>query len=181
MKVIDINGQEREVKEVIPDPDYPGFMKLQFRRHHEWLSINEFIKLNPDLTHLADKALKVPDDVVGIATSAGNNFLRDSNQNWDKNAYMGMFVWISRGKGEGQKRTVIKNSKNQVFTDKPWDIKPDKTSQYVISYNVQEVKPMGNTGAQDNMKDLERLAIKIDRRRGRLNKEYKYLKPEEVD
>lgn len=181
MKIIDANGIEREAKAVAPDPGYPGFVKIQFKRHHEWLSFDEFVKKNPNLAHLIKDSPPPPQDVVGTVTSAGKDFLRDTTQHWDDNAYLGMFVWISRGKGEGQKRTVVKNTKNQVKIDQPWDQKPDQSSQYVISYNIQEVKAMGNVLPAENMKQYEKEAIRIDRRRGRLNKQYKYLKPEELD
>jgi hypothetical protein len=181
MKVIDSNNIERKANKVSPDPDYPGFMKLEFRRHHEWMSIPEFLKLNPQLKHLTDNAPETPDDVVGVVTSAGKDYLRDSSKKWAGNAYLGMFIWISRGQGEGQKRTIVKNTHNQLTIDQPWDTLPNKTSQYVISYNVQKVKAMGNTLPMSDIKELERMAIKLDRRRGRLNENYKYLKPEEVD
>ena len=180
MKIIDINGTERNAKEVFPDPDYPGYMRVQFRRHHEWYTYQEFVQFNPKLKHLVKKAPKVADDVVSVATSAGKDFIRDSSQKWKPNAYMGMFIWISRGPGEGQKRTVVKNTHNKATVDKPWDVKPGKTSQYVISYNIQEVKAMGNTMPVEDMKDLERKAVEIDRKRGIINKDLKYLKEDEV-
>jgi hypothetical protein len=181
MKIVDINGMEREVKEVFPDPDYPGFVKIVFKRHHEWYSIAEFLQYNPGLSDITKKAPKVPDDVVGVVTSATKNSLRDASQNWAENAYMGYWCWVSRGKGEGQKRTVIKNSHNKVTLDKPWDKIPDKTSQYVLSQNVQDVKAFGNTLPLEDVKELERQAIKLDRARGRLNKDIKYLKEDEID
>jgi hypothetical protein len=181
IKIKDANGMDRLALKVTPDKTYPGFIKVQFRRHFEWISITEFVKFNPHLTDLIKDAPKVADDVVGVVTSSGPDYLRDTSQNWKPNAYLGMFAWISRGLGEGQKRTVVKNSKNQLLIDKPWDTKPNKTSQYVISYNVQEVRAMGNSLPAENIKELEKKAIIMDRQRGRLNKQFKYLKPEEVD
>lgn len=186
MKIIDINGTEREVQTVGPDPKYPGFVRVQFRRHHEWLTIKEFLDKNPDLKDVVKNAPKPPADVVGIVTTSTKNSLKDTNQKWTDNAYLGMWLWISRGQGEGQKRTIVKNSKNTLTLDKDWDTKPNKTSQYVITYNVQDsARAMGNNLPQEDMKALERRAIAIDKKYGRLNSQslkanLKYLKPEEI-
>ena len=185
MKIIDINGSEREVQAVAPDPHYPGFMKIEFRRHHEWYSIPEFLEFNPTLKALTENAPATPDEVVGVVSSSGPNYLTDSKQAWKPNTYLGMFVWISRGKGEGQKRTVVKNTKNRLYLDKPWDTQPNPTSQYVVSYNIQAVKAMGNVLPTANYKDLEKKALQMDKKRGKLTsdllkKNYKYLKPEEM-
>lgn len=53
--------------------------------------------------------------------------------------------WISRGKGEGQIRTILKNNHNTLIINKEWEIIPDITSQYVISHNVHNPKILGNT------------------------------------
>ena len=73
------------------------------------------------------------------------------------------------------------NTKNTITVDKPWDSpRPNKTSQYVLSHNVQEVKPMGNTMGIKDMEDYEKEALKMDKKWGRLdldnlNKNYKYI------
>lgn len=185
MQIIDINGMKREAKSVTPDPSYPGFMKVEFRRHHEWYSIAEFLQFNPTLSHLTAAAKPQSPDVVSAVTSSTKTTLTDSSQNWNENIYTGFFVWISRGKGEGQKRTVLSNTKNKLTIDTLWDILPNKTSQYVISYNIHEVKAFGNSLPGEDMKELERKAIELDKQHGRLSsqtikKTIKYLKPEEI-
>ena len=185
MKIIDINGMEREVQKVYPDPDYPGYMRIEFRRHHEWFTIDEFLEKNPDLKDLIKNAPKLPDDLVGVVTRSGPDFLIDKTLNLTPNTFLGFYCWISRGKGEGQKRTVVRNTKNQITVDKPWEVKPDKTSQYVLSHNVQAVRAMGNTLPQEDMKALEKRALAMDKKYGKLTsdllkKNYKYLKPEEM-
>jgi len=166
MDIIDINNRERECLRAYPDPNYPGFMRIQFKRYHEWYTIAEFIELNPKLKHLTKNAPKLPEDVVGVVTSSGKNFLSDTSQKWQPNSYLGFFAWVSRGKGEGQKRTVVKNTKTIVYIDQEWDVKPDKTSQYVISHNIHETEVMGNTLPQEDMKKLEERARKMDIERG---------------
>jgi len=180
MKIIDINGSEREVKSVAPDPSYPGYVRVEFRRHHEWYTITEFLQFNPDLKHLTANAPALPEEIVGKVTSSSKDSLSDSNKDLKPNTYVGWYIWISRGKGEGQRRTITKNSKSKFTVDKPWDIKPDTTSQYVLSFNVKETKAMGNTFASDDQKALERLAHEMDHKRGKINREFKYLKPEEL-
>jgi hypothetical protein len=185
MKIIDINGSEREAQSVSPDPGYPGFMRVEFRRHHEWYSIEEFLEKNPQLKNLTQNAPTVSADIVGTVTGSGANYLADTAQNWLPDDYLGKFVWISRGKGEGQKRTVVSNSKNRLTIDTPWDVKPNKTSQYVVSFNVHDVHAMGNVLPQENMKEFEKKALVLDKQRGKitsdlLKKNYKYLKPEEM-
>jgi hypothetical protein len=185
MKIIDINGSEREVQNAYPDPHYPGFMKIEFRRHHEWYSIPEFLEFNPTLDKLVQNAPAAPDEVVGVVTTSGKDYLTDTKQNWQPNAYIGMYVWISRGKGEGQKFVISKNTTNRVYINKTWTTKPNTSSQYVISYNIQEVKAMGNVLPSADMKELEQRALKLDKQRGKLTSEllkknYKYLKPEEM-
>lgn len=185
MKIIDINGSEREAQKVYPDPLYPGFMRIQFKRYHEWYTIEEFLKFNPTLKKLTDNAPETPEDIVGTVTRAGADSLTDSNLNLKPNAYLNYICWISRGKGEAQKRLVTKNTKNKITLDKPWDVRPNNTSQYVLSHNIHDVKAMGNTLPQVDMKELELKALELDRERGKLTsdllkKNYKYLKPEDI-
>ena len=117
MKIIDINDSGRECQSVGPDHEYPGFMKVQYKRHFEWMTIEEFLGKNPQLKKLADTAHHFAPDIACVVTSSGDNFLKDSTQNWQKNCYAGYSVWISRGKGEGQKRTIIKNEVNTLHID----------------------------------------------------------------
>lgn len=186
MKIIDINGIEREVQSIAPDPGYPGYVRVEFKRHHEWMSYAEFLDKNPGLESVVHDTPKPPDDVVSTVTGATKNTLTDKEQKWKKDAYIGMTLWISRGSGEGQKRTVIKNTKITLTVDSEWEVKPNSTSQYVITAKVQDsVRAMGNTLPQEDMKALEKRAIQIDKEHGRLSSEslkknIKYLKPEEI-
>jgi len=167
MKIIDINDSERDCKSAILDPDYPGFMKVQFKRHHEWMTIDEFLNKNPNLKKLTNKASIPAQDVAGIVSSSGSNFLRDSSQKWSENCYAEFFVWISRGKGEGQKRTVTRNGPNILHINKEWDVKPNKSSQYVISHNIHEVIARDNTLPEEDMKQYEKKAEKLRKYRER--------------
>lgn len=151
MKIIDINGKERECLEIIVDNEYPGFAKVKYssknrpdHTYFEWYPKADFIKNNPKLKHLVQAASDRQED-LGVVSTAQKNTLTDRTKNWQKNIFAGYPLWISRGKGEGQIRTILKNTHNCLTIDKDWDTIPDKSSQYVISYNIHDPKPLGNT------------------------------------
>lgn len=152
MKIIDINGLERDCLEVSADPDYPGYAKITFASKRrpgeirtEWYPADDFFKLNPDLKALKKSFVTPPKDTLGVVTSSKADSLKDTTQKWQPNCYAGYTVWISRGKGEGQTRSIVKNTKNTLYIDKPWDTPPDKTSQYVVSRNIHNPVPLNNT------------------------------------
>jgi len=159
MKIIDVNGNERECAEVYPDKDYPGYMRVEFksavRSHHEWYPIKDFTKNNPDLVYLTKDSPILVADTLGIVSSSTYTTIKDTKQKWDDNCYADFPIWISRGKGEGQIRNVESNTRNSIKIDKPWDIMPDKSSQYVISHNIHDPQPFGNTlpGYEGRVKD----------------------------
>ena len=161
MKIIDINDAERECVSVAPDPGYPGFMKVQFKNHHEWLSFEEFEQKNPSLFSLQPKADKQPSEIVGVVSSATDNTLNDKKQSWLPDVYKGYKIWISRGQGEGQVRFIMMNEKTRLTIDKNWDTKPNSSSQYVISMNIHDVQVMGNTLPAEDIKKLEKKAKKL--------------------
>lgn len=172
MKITDTNGNERECTKVSLDKDYPGYVKADFKSkvrkdytHSEWFPVDEFIKLNPKHKGVVKGKHAPIEEDYGIVTSSGNLFIKDTSKNWKKNIYAGFPLWISRGTGEGQQKTVMKNTKNTLYVDKEWKIKPDKTSQYVLSRNVQDnIEAQGNTlpdlASKKMMEDLVKKAKK---------------------
>jgi hypothetical protein len=154
MKIIDVNGAERECSEVFPDKNFGGYMKVVFvskvrpgYSHSEWYPISDFLKNNPKLAHLAGKGVQkseVADD-LGVVSTAKTLTLTDKSKKWEKDIFVDFPVWISRGKGEGQIRKVTANTKNTITIDKKWEVIPDKSSQYVLSRNVHDPKALGNT------------------------------------
>jgi hypothetical protein len=153
MKITDVNGNLRDCISIVPDPAFPGFMKIEYESknrpgytHSEWYPIIDFLKNNPKLLKLVKGAKQSFSEDLGVVTRAGKEFIQDISKNWLKDIFVGTPVWISRGKGEGEQRKVIKNNKNKLYLDKPWLIIPDKSSQYVVSFNIrQDIKPAGNT------------------------------------
>ncbi len=165
MTIIDINGNQRECVRVYLDDKWPGFVSVDFEsklrtgyKHTEWFPLEDFGKNNPNLENLMKGAPKPAPEVVGVASSSTDTSLNDTTQKWEENAYAGFPLWISRGKGEGQIRTVLSNTKNSVIVDKKWDVKPGRFSQYVLSHNVHEMKPAGNILPQEKIAKLERKA-----------------------
>lgn len=167
MKIIDINGEERECIRIYPDPKFAGYMKAEFKSknrvgytHTEWYPIADFVKNNPKLKDLTKDAPKVADDDLGVVTSATKMTLSDNTKGWKENQYLGFPVWISRGKGEGQTRSVIKNTKKTLTIDKAWEILPDKTSQYVLSYNIHDPQVRGNILPRSGEQQLTKRGLK---------------------
>lgn len=144
MQIVDINGTTRNCLKAYPDPTYPGYMRIEFASHHEWFTIKEFLAFNPGLTQLTSGTTALPDEDLGVVTSAKKDCLKDTTKNWNVNEYIGFTLWISRGTGETQTRLVTQNSHNTLYIDRPWDLKPDKTSQYVLTHEVHDHKAHGN-------------------------------------
>jgi len=143
MKIIDINGKERNCLKAFPDPSYPGFIRVEYenpkRKYHVWIPIDDFEKNNPGfLTGVPDSKHHPPPDFTSTVTSATKLTLTDSTQTWEENLYKGMQVWIARGKGEHQPKEIIANTIDTLILKENWEELPDKESQYVIS---EQIKP----------------------------------------
>src|SRR3989344_1332791 len=173
MIIIDINGEERNCQSIRLDSGWPGYLKIHFRNekrsYDQWYPISDFLKNNPNLSHLAEGTTTPPDEVVGIVTSSEDISLTDSNQDWKNNLYSGIPVWISRGNGEGQVRTVVYNNQTTLTIDKKWDNAPDTTSQFIISYNVHNPQVEGNVLPQINQEKLDK-KIKVKKTKPKLKK-----------
>jgi hypothetical protein len=150
MIITDINGYKRECLKVSVDPSNPGFVKVDYKpkyrkekAYSEWYPLETFLEKNPDFRKKIKKA-KTKED-LGIVGYASSLTLVDRTKKWETNIFKGITVWISRGKGEGQTRKIISNSEDTLIIDKEWKTIPDKTSQYVISNNVNDPQILGNT------------------------------------
>lgn len=178
MQIVDLNGEKRDCVEIAPDPTYPGYIKVKyvsrFRANHqyyEWYPANEFIKKNKKLAHFAKNADLSWHEDVGVVSKATKNTLTDKTKNWKNNVFAGYPVWISRGQGEGQLRNILKNTHNTITIDKEWNIIPDKTSQFVISYNIHNPQAMGNTLPQYEVpKGIKAKLIKSSKKLNRKKK-----------
>ena len=135
MQIIDINGKTRDCVRAHLDPHWPGFVTIDYESHNrpgykhtEWYPIPDFLARNPSLAHLVKGVDITPaPDIASTVTSCTKTTLKDKTQNWEINDYAGFYVWISRGAGEGQVRTVLSCTKNVLRIDKSWD-KPISTA-----------------------------------------------------
>lgn len=175
MKIKDINGTDRDCQKAYIHPNWPGFVTVEFvskhrkgYKHTEWYPIDQFLQQNPTLTNIVKPAGQTNSaEVVGVVSRAGKTSLTDQGKNWQKNIYAGYVVWISRGAGEGQVRTIIKNSATALTIDQSWTTLPDQTSQYVVTKTLGDVKAAGNQLPETELKELEERARKMDLERGR--------------
>jgi len=155
MKITDINGNQKDCERVFLDASWPGYVTIVSpsksdpnKKRTDWIPLQDFIDKNPDYQGLIENygAQKpLPPQISGIVTSAQENSLSDSTQKWQKNIYAGFYVWISRGKGEGQVKCILGNTNNKLLLDTIWETKPNKTSQYTIVYLKPTVSVMNNT------------------------------------
>jgi hypothetical protein len=178
MKIIDINNQERNCESVYLDPHWPGFVTVLFvsknrpgYKHTEWMPMEQFFQNNPELKGKVSADFlptPLPPQISGVVTTSETNTLTDNTKDWKTNLYAGFFCWISRGKGEGQTRTILKNTTQKLSLDKPWEIKPNKTSQYSILHNrPQATNDNKNTLSEaDILPILEEKARQYDIKRG---------------
>lgn len=151
MKIIDLNGFERDCDEVKLDQAFPGFITVKYtstrpphNQYTEWYPIDEFNKNNPELSKILGNPVPPPKSELGVVSHSGEFYLEDTSKNWDNNIFVGYMVWISRGTGEGQVKLIKSNTKNNLTIDTAWDVLPDIKSQYVISRDIHDVKIMGN-------------------------------------
>ncbi len=152
MQIVDINGNLRECLDLKTEDSYPGFIKVTYQskirknfQYDEWYPIDLFLKNNPQYKNLYGKKTSLPEEDLGRVSQASSLTLTDKTKKWFSNQFVNYPLWISRGKGEGQIRKIVSNSSDTLIIDKPWDITPNKTSQYVISFNVHNPPPLGNT------------------------------------
>lgn len=151
MKIIDINGDERDCDEVKLDKQYPGFITVKYtsprRPEHqyvEWYPIEEFNKNNPELSTVLGNPTPPPKGDLGVVSHSGEFYIEDITKDWTDNIFVGFMLWISRGTGEGQVKTIKSNTKNTLTVDSAFDPLPDQKSQYLISYDIHDVKILGN-------------------------------------
>jgi len=69
---------------------------------------------------------------IGVTTHAPSG-VGNATLAMDANAYRGMTVRITRGKGAGQEQSIAANDATTVTTTRPWVIEPDATSYFAIA------------------------------------------------
>ena len=77
----------------------------------------------------ADAPVMVSERVVSSATSTT---LVYTGAGWTVNAYQNKYVWITAGKGQGQKRLVSSNTSDTLTISQAWSTIPDTTSVFEV-------------------------------------------------
>lgn len=176
MKIVDINGRTRDCTKAYHNPSWPGYITVEFEsrnrkgyKHTEWMPIADFAAKNPDLKDLYEGVVTSvePKEFAGVVTASGPDSIVDTTQSWVKNLYAGFFVWISRGPGEGQTRTILSNTSTELKLDKAWGIRPTEDSQYAVVRKLGDTSVQGNVLPLAELKKLEEIARKMDEELGR--------------
>lgn len=68
-----------------------------------------------------------------FTTSATANSITYADFNATSNAYIGMNVRLTQGKGAGQERTITSNTATTLAVSPAWSVVPDTTTQFVIA------------------------------------------------
>jgi len=168
---MDVNGVSRECVKIALDSKFLGYVKVDFESknrkgfvYSEWYPKADFIKNNPNLAKLVKVSSKQPKDDLGRVSLASLTTLTDKSKKWKRDEFVGSPLWISRGRGEGQTRTIVSNSEDTLIIDKAWKSVPNNTSQYVISYNVHDPQVLGNIlpplSKPKKLKKLRKLRVK---------------------
>ena len=70
---------------------------------------------------------------IGFATGGSADTLSDKRQDWKPDFYYDATVMVISGRGFGQYRRVIANTKDTLTLQKPWNVEPDATTEYLVS------------------------------------------------
>ncbi len=69
---------------------------------------------------------------TGRPTGVGNRTLTDKTWNWEPGEMKGTLLLIIEGRGFGQVRHVVDNTKDTLTVRKPWRVQPDENSGYAV-------------------------------------------------
>lgn len=95
---------------------------------------------------------------TGTASSGASTTLTDSSKSWTTDAFAGRYVWIHTGTGAGALGYITSNTATQLTCALGFwktdfsnfvlsSVTPDSTSQYVVSYSLQDIKDANDTGS----------------------------------
>ena len=77
---------------------------------------------------------------IHTSSSIGNDSLEMT-----AGQYAGMVVRITKGRGKGQERAIASNTTTTLVTEKPWEVEPDNTSQFVVCESGWHLAASGAT------------------------------------
>ena len=120
--------------------DTPGRMNFCPRRHC-YIRYNEMHQAFRGTWATAEEVFLVHGGMssdVGTASGATDITLTDGRRNWLPDKHTDHAVIITAGRGFGQYRFVTGNTKDTLRLDKPWRVRPDKTSRYSVGAMFSE-------------------------------------------
>jgi len=69
----------------------------------------------------------------GIVSSFSNNSVDSTGENWITNEFAGKAIVITSGIGNGQERTILSNTNEQIIVDENWTSNPAVGDEFVIA------------------------------------------------
>jgi hypothetical protein len=85
-----------------------------------------------------------PTELCGTVTDATPRTLTDRRLHLTPDLQRGTTVQIVAGRGFGQYRVVTRNTADTLTVDRPWAVRPDETSRYLVRRLFTEVAMVGN-------------------------------------
>ena len=80
------------------------------------------------------------DKVIGSPTASDASSLTDNSQTWKPGEHRGQWVLLTAGRGFGQYRRVVDNTKDTLTLEEPWRVQPDPTTRYALGdYYVENL------------------------------------------
>ena len=117
--------------------DTPGRITLG-RGRYNYVRFNEIHQAfrstweNAEVIYLVHSRGEAP-KTVSFATGGSASALVDSNQNWKPGFPRDATVLLISGHGFGQYRRVTDNTRTTLTVEKPWNVVPDATTEYVVA------------------------------------------------
>lgn len=76
---------------------------------------------------------------IGTADSGSLTTLVDNSKSFGVNKYTNCRVFITKGTGIGQQRTILSNDSSSITVCKPFTISPSSDSEYYITHDVDKI------------------------------------------
>ena len=111
------------------------YRMLVYVRRHSYIRSNEVHDFGRRGVSGASEAFLIHGGggkTMGSPTSVGPDRMTDSRQAWKPGQYKDAYVLISAGRGFGQYRRVLDNTKDTLMLEQPWRVQPDETSEYAV-------------------------------------------------
>jgi len=82
------------------------------------------------------------------ATIHTQNTVGNESLEMNANRYRGLTVWVTRGRGAGQERTIAANTTTELTVASAWSVEPDATSFFVVAENSWRFGALSRTSSE---------------------------------